>query len=66
MFAVDCYSVLDDDGTQPVIIVLRATQAEMDAVLAEYDPTSGTSPSVTLTRQWARVILDARLASGAP
>jgi hypothetical protein len=36
-------------------------QLELD--LAGYDPNSGTSPSVTVARKYARAILDAYLAS---
>ena len=37
----------------------------LEADLAAYDPTSGTSPSVTVARKYARAILDAYAASKA-
>jgi len=33
--------------------------ATLEADLAAYDPTSATSPSVTIARKYARVVLDA-------
>ena len=39
--------------------------ATLEADLAAYDPASGTSPSVTVARKYARAILDAYAASKA-
>lgn len=56
-------TVEDTDGTQintegfiiPIIIPL----SEVGELLANYDPASGTSPSVTYSRPLSRAILDA-------
>lgn len=44
---------------------LAVDPATLEADLAAYDPSSGTSPSVTVARKYARAILDAYAASKA-
>jgi len=66
MVVTDCYTVLDDDGSAPTVIVLRFPQAEMDALQASYDPNSGTSPSAAVSRPIVRDILDAVRAATPP
>jgi hypothetical protein len=46
-------------------VVLTFTDAEVATLLASYDPASGTSPAVTVTRPLVRELLDALLAAGA-
>ena len=38
MVVTDCYTVLDDDGSAPVLVSLRMTQAEADDLVAAYRP----------------------------
>jgi hypothetical protein len=42
---------------------LAVDLSTLEADLAQYDPTSATSPSVTIARKYARVLLDAYAAS---
>ena len=44
------------------IITVTFTDDEMQAILAQYDPASATSPSVTVCRPIVRPMLDAVLA----
>jgi hypothetical protein len=44
MVVVDCYAVLDDDGSQPLIAISRFSSAESDALLAGYVPGVGGAP----------------------
>jgi hypothetical protein len=59
MVVVDCYKVIDDDGSAPVIVTLRMTQAEADALIANFDPASATSPPAADCRAVARPIATA-------
>jgi len=48
------------DGIEPGwIITVTYTDAEMAELLANYDPASGASPSVTYCRPTVRAMLDA-------
>ncbi|NDB96760.1 MAG: hypothetical protein EBZ78_11490, partial [Verrucomicrobia bacterium] len=53
--------LLDDDGVPHVEMRLRMTQAEADALLASYDPTSATSPPAPACLPVVRPIADALL-----
>lgn len=47
-------------------VIVTYTDAEMADLRANYDPASGTSPSVVYCRPTVRAILDAVLATGNP
>jgi len=53
----------DVDGTpfggEGILVPIFVPQSEIPGLLAEYDPTSGTSPGVTISRPLARAILNA-------
>ena len=66
MVIVDCYTVTDDDGSAPVIVVLRMTEADADALVASYDPASATSPPAADCRAVARPIAEAVAALDRP
>ena len=51
-----------DSLTEGWIITVTFTDDEMQAILAQYDPASATSPSVTVCRPIVRPMLDAVLA----
>lgn len=51
------------DGVDITSVCVRVDQAELDRLLAAYDPGSGTSPSVADARPVLRAILDAVLAA---
>lgn len=51
------------DSVPSVIFDLAVDNATLAADIAEYDPNSGTSPSVTVARKYARVLFDAYLAA---
>lgn len=53
--------ILDDNGVQHVEVRVRLTQAEADAMLAEYDPQYGATPGVTLCRPLTRAVCAALL-----
>lgn len=38
MVVIDCYNVIDDDGSAPVVVMLRMTQADAAALVAAYRP----------------------------
>lgn len=44
-------------------VIVQLTDAEMDAILAEYDPSYGATPGVTLCRPVVRMICAAVLAA---
>lgn len=46
-----------------VIFDLAVDSATLAADIADYDPASGTSPSVSVARKYARAIFDAWLAA---
>ena len=48
----------DDQWCEGYEIFLSFTKEEMDDLLAAYDPTSGTSPSVSYCRPIVKAILD--------
>lgn len=48
---------VNEDGAYIVPVIIPA--AQVAELLANYDPSSGTSPSVTYSRPLARSILDA-------
>ena len=52
-------------GTPARVFDLAVDLETLEADLAAYDPASGTSPSVTVARKYARAILDAYAASKA-
>ena len=56
----------DDAGDTFSEVTLRISAAELDRILASYDPNSGTSPGVADCRPLVRAILDAVLASRNP
>jgi len=51
------------DSVLSAIFDLAVDNATLAEDLAGYDPTSGTSPSVSVCRKYARVIFDAYLAA---
>lgn len=53
----------EGDDPNATLVTLVLTQAEMDAILAEYDPNYGATPSVTLCRPVVRMICAAVLAA---
>lgn len=58
--------VYDDDGSVYSELTLRIDAAELDRLLAAYDPGSATSPPVADCRPLVRAILDAVKASRNP
>lgn len=56
----------DEPGGQLTSVVVRIDKAELDRLLAAYDPNSSTSPSVSDARPVLRAILDAVLANRLP
>lgn len=66
MVVVDCYTVIDDDGSAPVLVTIRMTEADADALVASYDPASATSPPAADCRAVARPIAEAVAALGRP
>ncbi len=50
-----------DITVEGVIMTVVVPADEVPTLLAQYDPTSGTSPLVSVARPMARVILDALL-----
>ena len=50
---------LDLPGSTVTSVCVRIEKAELDRLLAAYDPNSGTSPSVSDARPVLRAILDA-------
>ena len=50
--------VFDDAGDAFAEVTLRIDAAELDRLLAAYDPNSGTSPGVADCRPIVRAILD--------
>lgn len=62
IIASDCRHVeVSTDGTEAQVPAsqLLVTAACMDAVLADYDPSSPSSPPAATCREIARVVLDA-------
>lgn len=53
------YSEPDETVDEGVIVTLSLSQADVAALLAEYDPSSSTSPSATICRAIARPIATA-------
>lgn len=58
--------IYDDAGDAYSEVTLRIDAAELDRLLAAYDPNSGTSPAVADCRPLVRAILDAIVASRNP
>lgn len=58
--AVDGQSI----DMEAVDVQLLIKSEDLSYLLANYDPSSGTSPSVTIVREMARAVLDAIIASG--
>jgi hypothetical protein len=54
---------IDQPGSTVISVCVRIEKAELDRLLAAYDPNSGTSPSVSDARPVLRAILDAVIAA---
>jgi hypothetical protein len=54
---------LENPASTVTSVCIRFDQAELDALLAAYNPASGTSPSATECRPVVRAILDAIIAA---
>lgn len=59
-------SITFSDGTisDSTLVVVAVSSSEVASLLASYSPSSSTSPSATISRDLARVILDALIAAG--
>jgi hypothetical protein len=59
-------SITFADGTisDSTLVVVAVSSSEVASLLASYSPSSSTSPSATISRDLARVILDALIAAG--
>jgi len=51
--------IFDDAGVEHVELTMRLTRTEADALLADYDPQSASSPPAAACRGVARPIADA-------
>jgi len=60
-------SITWSDGTvsDASLVTIAISPSEVSTLLASYTPASSTSPSSTVSRTLARVILDALIAAGA-
>ena len=65
----DTFLGIEDPVTRQLVdghrIALVVTEDELHADIAAYDPSSGTSPSVTVCRKYVRAMFDAYIAARA-